>query len=101
MRAKDKYLERASTHPDRRPIRPEDVLADGVDKAQFGDVEVRKGSVAAFVANAKIFDRLPADDPDNETIRAQLLELLPAIRSAGVLDVFTPRSARLAALIDS
>jgi len=35
------------------PIRPEDVLPDGDDNATFGDMSARKGTVAAFVANAR------------------------------------------------
>ncbi|WP_237669032.1 hypothetical protein [Rhodococcus sp. BS-15] len=37
-------------------IRPEDVLPDGAERASFDGLEIRKGTVAAFVANARALD---------------------------------------------
>ena len=34
-----------------KPVKPEDVLADGQEYAEFGGASVRKGSVAAFIGN--------------------------------------------------
>lgn len=82
-----------------QPIRPEDVLPGGADDASFGGVTARKGTVAAFVANAKLLDDLPVGSPEREAVLAQLRELAPALRAVGVLDVFTPRSPEVAALV--
>ncbi len=83
-----------------QPIRPEDVLPDGADDASFAGVTARKGTVAAFVANAKLLDDLPAGSPGREAIVAQLRALAPALRAVGIFDVFTPRSPEVAALVD-
>ncbi|MBS1691516.1 MAG: hypothetical protein JST91_04770 [Actinobacteria bacterium] len=81
------------------PSRPEDVLPDADDTATFGGIDVRKGTIAAFVVNAKQLTTLDPADPRRPAIRAQLRELGPAVRAVGVLDVFAPRSAEVAALL--
>ncbi|MCU1695483.1 MAG: hypothetical protein JWR34_1546 [Mycobacterium sp.] len=80
-------------------MRPEDVLADDVNSATLNGTEVRKGSVAAFIANAKILESLALTEPLYSEVEAQLRALVPAVRAVGVLDVFAPRTAAIAALI--
>ncbi len=80
------------------PIRPEDVLPDGEDNATFGGVSARKGTVAAFVANAKALNEL-AHGPERDAVLAQLRGLAPGLRAVGVLDVFVPRSPEIATLL--
>ncbi len=70
------------------PIRPEDVLPDGDDNAAFGDVSARKGTVAAFIANAKALNELADGTPERDAVLAQLRTLAPGLRAVGVLDVF-------------
>jgi hypothetical protein len=82
-----------------RVVRPEDVLADEVNSATLNGTEVRKGSVAAFIANAKILESLAPTDPLYSEVEAQLRDLVAAVRAVGVLDVFAPRTAAIAALI--
>ncbi|WNV85906.1 hypothetical protein [Umezawaea sp. Da 62-37] len=81
------------------PVRPEDVLPDDVDSGVLNGVEVRKGSVAAFVANARRLDDLRPGSPERDAVLAELRRLVPALRAVGVLDVFAPRSAALADVI--
>ncbi len=80
-------------------IRPEDVLPDGEDNAAFGDVSARKGTVAAFIANAKALNELADGTPERDAVLAQLRTLAPGLRAVGVLDVFFPRSPEMAALL--
>jgi hypothetical protein len=75
------------------------VLADDVDSATLKGTEVRKGSVAAFIANAKLLESLAPTDPLYSEVETQLRTLAPAVRAVGVLDVFAPRTAAIAALI--
>jgi hypothetical protein len=82
-----------------RAVRPEDVLADEVNSATLNGTEVRKGSIAAFIVNAKILESLAPTDPVYSEVEAQLRALVPAVRAVGVLDVFAPRTAAVAALI--
>jgi hypothetical protein len=81
-------------------VRPGDVLPDGVDATVIDGLTVRKGSVAAFVANATNLERLHEDSPAyRETVDA-LRSLVPALRAVGVLDVFEPRSPRVRDIVD-
>ncbi len=75
------------------------MLPDDADDASFAGVTARKGTVAAFVANAKLLDDLPAGSPEREAVLAQLRALAPVLRAVGVLDVFTPRSPEVAVLV--
>lgn len=83
-----------------QPIRPEDVLPEGDNTASVGDVPVRKGTIAAFVSNAKALENLPEGRPEYDAVVAQLRALAPGLRAVGLLDVFTPRSPTIAALLD-
>lgn len=79
---------------------PESILPDGVDCRQFGGVDVHKGSVAAFVANAQqLLQMNPASAEYRQTAES-LKNLVPALRAVGVLDIFTAKSDVLAQLID-
>lgn len=84
---------------DTTPIRPEDVLADGVEATRVDGLDVRKGTVAAFVANAKKLALVERDDVSREPLERQLRALAPALRAVGLLDVFAPRSADIAAIL--
>lgn len=83
-----------------RAVSAEDVLPDDQNAATVNGMAVRKGSVAAFIANAKLFESLAPSDPDYLAVQAQLRSLTPAVRAVGVFDVLQPRSTALAALID-
>jgi hypothetical protein len=80
-------------------VRPEDVLSDAVNTVTVNGIDVRKGTVAAFVANVKLLESLPPANPDRQPIEAQLRALAPALNAMGVLDVFAPRSPEVAALL--
>ncbi|MEU0494035.1 hypothetical protein [Mycobacterium sp. NPDC006124] len=84
---------------DTTPVRAGDVLADGVDATTFDGLEVRKGSVAAFVANARKLARLEPGHADRDALEDELSSLAPALRAVGLLEVFTPRSAAIAAIL--
>lgn len=80
-------------------VDPEDVLPDGAEYAELGGAQVRKGTVAAFVATARSLEALPAGDPAEADLAAHLRDLLPGLRAVGLLEVFAPRSARLRAAL--
>jgi hypothetical protein len=83
-----------------RPIRPEDVLPDGVESRSIAGTAVRKGSVAAFVANAALLDELALDSEEYRAVVSELRSLVPALTAAGVFKILQPRSERLARIID-
>lgn len=80
-------------------IRPEDVLSDSDNSTTVDGVTVRKGTIAAFIANAKLLETIAQSDPRHAAIERELRKLAPAVRAIGILDVFTPRTPRIASLL--
>ena len=82
-------------------MRAADILPDHVNDGTFNGVSVRKGTVGAFLANARVWvDPLT---PANERTTAQndIVDALPALRALGLFDLLEIRDAGLRALIDS
>ena len=81
------------------PVRPEDVLPENQNSAEINGAVVRKGTVAAFLANVVTLSALPPDSPDREPIIEQLRRSAQALRQIGLFEVFELRSRELAELI--
>ena len=79
--------------------RPEDVLPDAQDRAEFDGVNVRKGTIAAFIQNAKLWLDPTGDVAQKKELAQELVRMTPALRALGVLDIFEPRDATLRQLI--
>lgn len=60
-------------------MKAEDILPDRQDRIHLGGVEIRKGSVGAFIANARLLleEELPAEQ--RRQAEEDLRALLPAI----------------------
>ena len=84
-----------------KPVKPEDVLADGEEYADFGGASIRKGSVAAFIGNVRALAEAEPSSPQWHEIVAQMRELKPALERIGVLDVFEVRDPELRALVEN
>lgn len=81
-------------------MRAEDILPDDTNEASFAGLAVRKGAVAAFLANARAFaDPALASDARAAAL-ADIEDALPALRALGLFDVLEIRHAPLRALID-
>ena len=81
------------------PVHPEDLLPDDQNSAEINGTVVRKGTVGAFLANARTLGALPLGSPDREPIIEQLRGSAQALRKIGLFDVFELRSRELAGLI--
>lgn len=92
-------MSHSSSHQRQPAVRPEDVLPEGVDSTAINGLTVRKGSVAAFVANALRLDDLTEGTPEYAALVAQMRELAPALRTIGLLDVFRPRSPAVESIL--
>ncbi|TFI43438.1 hypothetical protein E4P29_10435 [Rhodococcus sp. 1R11] len=80
-------------------VRPEDILPDGAERASFDGLPIRKGTVAAFVANAHALrDVEPGTEAHDELI-ATLKELAPQLAAIGMFEVFEPRDPQIAHLV--
>jgi hypothetical protein len=82
-------------------MRAEDVLPDNVDQREFDGVVVRKGSVGAFLVNAKILADLASSAAVRAEAERDILAVLPALRALGLFDVFELRDEKLRALVEA
>jgi hypothetical protein len=81
-------------------MRAEDLLPDDVNQGQFNGVTVRKGSVGAFLVNARVLSDPAASAESRATAERDILEALPALRAIGLFDVLQVRDERLRVLVE-
>lgn len=65
-------------------VRPEGVLPDGVDTTSINGKMVRKGTIAAFLANADILENCNANEHQKQEALNMMLELAPAVITIGL-----------------
>lgn len=82
-------------------MRAEDILPDDRDIAHLGGVAVRKGSVAAFLANARVLADPAAPAQAREQAERDARELLPALRALGLFEAMEPRDPRVRAWLSA
>jgi hypothetical protein len=80
-------------------VDPKDVLPDGQSHVQFGDHEIRMGTVAAFIGNANALRATTPRSPDYQDIWQALVDLAPKLRAMGLFAVFSPVDPVVAALV--
>jgi len=66
------------------PVKPEDILADGVDTTMINGRTVRKGSIAAFLANADILLSSDASESQKQEAINMMETLAPAVIAIGL-----------------
>ena len=81
-------------------MRADQVLPDDIDHGQFNGLTIRKGTVAAFLANARTWTRADAGADERAQAQAQIAEDVPALRALGLFEVLEIRDERLRGLID-
>ncbi|MFO6089966.1 hypothetical protein ACLBTQ_35090, partial [Pseudomonas aeruginosa] len=69
-------------------MKAEDILPDRQDRIRLGGVEIRKGSVGAFIANARLLleEELPA--AQRRQAEEDLRALLSSIRALWLPELF-------------
>ena len=82
-------------------MRADQILPDDVDHGQFQGVTIRKGTVAAFLANARTWTDAHAGAPERAQAASQIEQDLPALRALGLFDVLEIRDERLRALVEN
>lgn len=82
-------------------MRAEDILPDDVNHGSFDGVVIRKGTVAAFLANAKALSRADISAAERAAAQRDIVDSLPALRALGLFDVLAVRDDALRALIGS
>ncbi|MCE0722995.1 MULTISPECIES: hypothetical protein [Legionella] len=70
--------------PHHNSIRPEDVLPDGVDSTSINGKIVRKGTIAAFLANVAIFETQDSTEKQKQDAMKAMKELAPGVIAIGL-----------------
>ncbi|KAF1047607.1 MAG: hypothetical protein GAK35_00612 [Herbaspirillum frisingense] len=82
-------------------MRAEDLLPDDQTYVERNGVTIRKGSVGAFLANAKVWCDSSAEAGERLVAERHIAEVVPALRALGLFDVFAIRDPALQQLIDA
>ena len=76
-------------------MRAEDVLPEEVNQTVVAGVTIRKGSVGAFLANAKILTDDNASADDRILAEKDLIVLIPSLRALGLFDILQIKDEKL------
>jgi hypothetical protein len=60
-------------------VKPEDILPDGEDFVEIQNQKLRKGTVAAILANANILEDLGTTEDEKEQALKAIRSLVPAL----------------------
>jgi len=82
-------------------MRAEDILPDHLDQVERQGVVIRKGSVGAFLANARAWCDPAADAMQRAAAERDILKALPALRALGLFEVFSIRDTALQRLVET
>ena len=66
------------------PVKPEDVLPNGVDSTAINGKVVRKGTIAAFLANADILENPSATENEKKAAHDAMKDLAPDVIIIGL-----------------
>jgi hypothetical protein len=80
-------------------MRAEEVLADQQNQGQFNGVTVRKGTVGAFLANARLWLDDASSDAERSSVERDILDALPALHALGLFDILEVRDSALRELV--
>ncbi|WP_421846350.1 hypothetical protein [Marinomonas sp.] len=69
-------------------IKPEDILPEDVNQANLEGIHIRKGTVAAFLLNAKLWQDPTTTEEEKAKLFEAIKETLPSLRVLGMFEVF-------------
>lgn len=76
-------------------ILPSDIIPDGADFTQINGVQVRKGTVAAFLANINLVENPHASAEDKKQALHTIQELAPAVIATGLQNHVTFKNSQV------
>ncbi|MDH0864705.1 hypothetical protein [Mitsuaria sp. GD03876] len=82
-------------------MKAQDMLPDGQNQIERNGTTIRKGTVGAFLVNAKVWGDPAAAAGHRAQAEHDIVEAIPALRELGLFDVLDLRDARLKALVDA
>ena len=82
-------------------MKAEDLLPDYLNQADIHGVVVRKGTVGAFLANARIWTDRLSSAQGREDAERDIVDALPALRALGLFEVLEIRDAALRSMVEA
>lgn len=82
-------------------MQAQDLLPDDRNGAQFEGVTVRKGTVGAFLVNARVWCDAQAAPAARDGAARDMREALPALRALGLFEVLEVRDPALRRWLDT
>ncbi|MGK5012202.1 hypothetical protein [Janthinobacterium sp. MDB2-8] len=82
-------------------MRAEDVLPDQQNQSQFNGITVRKGTVGAFLANARLWLDDAGSSAERSSAERDILDALPALHALGLFDILQVRDLALRELVSA
>lgn len=90
------------TYPYGEPlVRAEDLLPGDVNQTERDGVAIRKGTVGAFLVNAKVWCDATAGPAQRVAAERDIIDAIPALRALGLFEVFSIRDAALRQLVET
>lgn len=80
-------------------MRAEDVLTDQQNQGQFNGVTVRKSTVGAFLANARLWLDDASSIDEKAVAERDIVDALPALHALGLFDILQVRDSALRELV--
>lgn len=82
-------------------MRAQDLLPDHIDSVTNDGISIRKGTVGAFLINARTWLSNAVDDEAKVKAETDIVGALPALQVLGLFDLMTVNDSRLRALIST
>lgn len=81
-------------------MRAEALLPDDLNQGEFNGTTVRKGTVGAFLINARVLADAGASDEQRQRAEQDIIEALPALRALGLFEILQVRDKHLRGLCE-
>lgn len=80
--------------------KPEDILPEGINQANLKDINIRKGTVAAFLQNTQRWQDPTTSKEEKIELFDAIQKALPTLQVLGMFEVFQFQDKTLRALIE-
>ncbi|MDI2590989.1 hypothetical protein NYP20_18995 [Pseudomonas sp. N3-W] len=81
-------------------MRAEDLLPDDINQGQFNGTTVRKGTVGAFLINARMLSDPLSNVEQRRRAEQDIIAALPALRALGLFEILQVRDLALRTLCE-
>ena len=83
-----------------KAVKPEDMIADDKSHFEKGGKTIRKGTMAAALANAEIIESVDATAEEKQKAMETIKELAPILKAFGLTKFLTWKNPKIQAIFD-